>query len=178
MTDQSFAGHFLVATPLISTPPFARSVILLLEHDETGAIGVVLNSDSGLALSEVLPEVATFVVDPPHVFVGGPVSTETALGLARGPVDSFLRPAALGSIGLVDPLDPPTGVTALRIFAGYAGWDPGQLEDELEEMAWWVVLADVHAIFGNPVDLWRDTIRRAPGRVPLFETYTDNPSAN
>ena len=100
------------------------------------------------------------------------------LGLARGPVDSFLRPAALGSIGLVDPLDPPTGVTALRIFAGYAGWDPGQLEDELEEMAWWVVLADVHAIFGNPVDLWRDTIRRAPGRVPLFETYTDNPSAN
>jgi putative transcriptional regulator len=178
MHEESFAGQFLVATPLIAAPPFSRSVILLLEHDSTGAIGVVLNSDSGLLVADVLPGTAPLVVAPPHVFVGGPVSTETALGLAQGPADSFLRPSALGSIGLVDPIDPPEGVTALRIFAGYAGWDPGQLEAELEEEAWWVVLPNIQDIFGNPTDLWRNTVRRAPGRIPLFGTYTGNTSTN
>lgn len=178
MPDQTFAGQFLAATPLISTPPFARSVILLLEHDDTGAIGVILNHDSGLALEEILPGAASRVVDPPNVFVGGPVSTETALGLARAPAGSFLRPAALGTIGLVDPTDPPNDVAALRIYAGYSGWDPGQLEAEIEDQAWWVTLADVDAIFGDTSDLWRDTLRTAPGRIPLFETYTDNPMRN
>ena len=178
MADETLAGRFLVATPLIATPPFARSVILLLEHDDTGAIGVILNHDSELPLDEVLPEASRYVVDPPNVFVGGPVSTETALGLAMAPADSFLRPAALGTIGLVDPTEPPSGVSALRIFAGYAGWDPGQLEAEIEEQAWWVTLADVDAIFADTSNLWRETLRTAPGRIPLFETYTDNPMNN
>jgi len=167
-----------VATPLIATPPFHRSVILLLEHDESGAIGVILNNDSGLPLDELLPEAAQYVVDPPNVFIGGPVSTETALGLARAPADSFLRPAALRTIGLVDPTEPPASVTAMRIFAGYAGWESGQLEAELDEQAWWVTLPDIDAIFADTTNLWRDTVKRAPGRIPLFETYTDNPAAN
>jgi putative transcriptional regulator len=178
VSDDTYAGRFLVATPLISTPPFARSVILLLEHDETGAIGVILNADSGLPLDELLPEAAPNVVDPPNVFVGGPVSTETALGLARAPSGSFLRPSALGIIGLVDPTDPPPGVSELRIFAGYAGWDPGQLEAEIDEQAWWVTLADVDVIFGDTTDLWRATLRTAPGRIPLYETYTEDPAMN
>jgi putative transcriptional regulator len=153
-------------------------VILLLEHDETGAIGVVLNRDSGLPLDELLPEAVPYVVDPPNVFLGGPVGTETALGLAVAPADSFLRPAALRTIGLVDPTGPPPGTKAMRIFAGYAGWDPGQLEAEIEEQAWWVTLADIDAIFANTTDLWRDTVRAAPGRIPLFETYTDDPMSN
>ena len=178
MVERTLAGQFLAATPLISTPPFARSVILLLEHDDTGAIGVILNRDSGLPLDDVLPEAVPYVVEPPNIFLGGPVSTETALGLARAPADSFLRPAALGTIGLVDPTDPPSGVSLMRIFAGYAGWDPGQLESEIEEQAWWVTLADVTAIFADTTDLWRETLRKAPGRIPLFETYTDNPMSN
>lgn len=178
MSDHTLAGQFLVATPLISTPPFARSVILLLEHDDTGAIGVILNHDSGLPLIDVLPDAAARVVDPPNVFVGGPVSTETALGLARAPVGSFLRPAALSTIGLVDPTEPPEGVTALRIFAGYAGWDPGQLESEIDDQAWWATLADVDLIFRDTSNLWRETLRTAPGRIPLFKTYTDNPMSN
>jgi len=178
MVERTLAGQFLSATPLIATPPFARSVILLLEHDDTGAIGIILNRDSGLPLDEILPEAAAYVVDPPHVFLGGPVSTETALALAKAPSDSFLRPAALGTIGLVDPLSPPSGVSAMRIFAGYAGWDPGQLEAEIDEQAWWATLADVQAIFGDTTNLWRETIRSAPGRIPLFETYTDNPMTN
>ncbi|NHZ71314.1 MAG: hypothetical protein GWP18_06695 [Proteobacteria bacterium] len=178
MTEGSIAGQFLVATPSIATPPFARAVILVLEHDDSGAIGVMLNSDSGLAVSDVLPDLISLVCEPPHVFIGGPVSTDTALCLARSYSGRFIRPSALGSIGLIDPADPPDDVHDLRIFAGYAGWDPGQLEAELEEQAWWVTLADVDAIFGDTTDLWRTTVRRAPGRVPLFGTYTGYPARN
>jgi len=178
MNEQTYAGQFLVATPLIATPPFARAVILLLEHDESGAIGVMLNKDSGLPLDEVLPEAVPHVVEPPNVFIGGPVSTETALGLARAPEGSFIRPAALSTIGLVDPTAPPSGTSAMRIFAGYAGWDPGQLEAEIEEQAWWVTLARAATIFADTSNLWRETLRTAPGRIPLFETYTDDPTRN
>ena len=178
MDNRTLAGQFLAATPLIATPPFARSVILLLEHDDTGAIGIVLNHDSELPLADLLPEAAAYVIDPPNVFVGGPVSMETALGLARAPADSFLRPAALRTIGLVDPREPPSGVSEMRVFAGYAGWNPGQLEAEIEEQAWWVTLADTDAIFADPTNLWRETLRAAPGHIPLFETYTDNPMNN
>lgn len=153
-------------------------MILLLEHDDTGAIGVMLNSDSGLLLADVLPNLISLVNEPPHVFIGGPVSTDTALCLARSSSGRFIRPSALGSIGLIDPADPPDDVQDLRVFAGYAGWDPGQLEAELEDQAWWVTLADADAIFGDTNDLWRSTVRRAPGRVPLFGTYTGHPSHN
>lgn len=153
-------------------------MILVLEHDDTGAIGVVVNHDSGLPLTELLPEAVPYVVDPPNLFVGGPVSTETALGLARASRGSFLRPSPFASIGLVDPTSPPDSVTAMRVYAGYAGWVPGQLEAEIEEQAWWVTDADVDAIFADTTHLWRATVRAAPGHVPFFGTYTDNPMAN
>lgn len=178
MYEESYAGQFLVATPLIATPPFARSVILLLEHDESGAIGVILNRDSGLLVEDLLPEAEPVVSEPPHVFVGGPVSTDTAIALARAPRGSFLRPSPLGTIGLVDPTAPPDDVTALRIFAGYAGWDPGQLQDEINEEAWWVTLADIEAIFSDTSDLWRTTVRRCPGHIPLYGTFPFDPSTN
>jgi len=178
MIEDNLAGRFLVATPIIDLPPFARSVVLLLEHDDTGAIGIILNRDSGLLVADLLPEVATLVTEPAHVFIGGPVSTDTAVALARAPRDSFLRPSPLATIGLIDPTDPPGGVDAMRIFAGYSGWDPGQLEAEIEEQAWWPTLADVEAVFTDTRDLWRESVKRAPGRIPLFGTYPDDPSTN
>ncbi len=178
MYEESYAGRYLVATPLISTPPFDRSVVLLLEHDESGAIGIILNLDSGLQVEDLLPEAASLVSDPTHVFIGGPVSTDTAIALAHAPAGSFLRPSALGTIGLVDPIAPPDNMTAMRLFAGYAGWDPGQLEDEITQNAWWVTLADVEATLGDTSDLWRTTIRRSPGIVPLYSTFPPDPSTN
>ncbi len=178
MIDDNLAGRFLAATPLIDLPPFSRSVVLILEHDETGAIGVILNQDSGLLVADLLPEVVTLVSEPAHVFIGGPVSTDTAVALARAPQDSFLRPTPFPTIGLVDPTDPPHGIEAMRIFAGYSGWDPGQLEAEIDEQAWWPTLADADAIFGDPAELWRETVKRAPGRAPLFGTFPDDPSTN
>lgn len=178
MTDDPLAGRFLIATPLIDLPPFGRSVVLLLEHDETGSVGLILNKDSGLLVADLLPDVAPLVTEPAHVFIGGPVSTDTAVALAHAPERSFLRPSPLASIGLIDPTDPPDGVRALRIFAGYAGWDPGQLEAEIDEQAWWTTRPNVAAIFADTRDLWRDTLKRAPGRAPLFVTFPDDPSTN
>ncbi|GMQ98448.1 MAG: YqgE/AlgH family protein [Acidimicrobiia bacterium] len=178
MSKENFAGQFLVATPAILGPPFERSVILVLEHDSSGAIGVVLNRDSGLLVADVLPDMTDLIADPPHVFIGGPVSTETALCLATSPSGAFIRPSPFDTIGLIDPSHPPHDVSRARVFAGYAGWDPGQLEAELEETAWWVTLADVQDVFGDTTDLWRSTVRRAPGRVPLFGTYTATPARN
>jgi len=178
MSEENFAGQFLVATPAISGPPFERSVILVLEHDSSGAIGVVLNCDSGLLVADVLPDMIDLVPDPPNVFIGGPVSTEIALCLAVSPSGAFIRPSPFDTIGLIDLSHPPHDVSRARVFAGYAGWDPGQLEAELEERAWWVTLADVQDVFGDSTDLWRSTVRRAPGRVPLFGTYTATPAQN
>ncbi len=92
MPETSFAGRFLVATPIITTPPFARSVVLLLEHDESGAIGVVLNQPTNLAVQDHLPEIDGVLSDPALVFLGGPVSSETAIALGRGSSADFLRP--------------------------------------------------------------------------------------
>lgn len=178
MSDDTLAGRFLIATPLIDLPPFSRSVVLLLEHDDTGAIGLILNRDSGVLVADLLPDVAPLVSEPAHVFIGGPVSTDTAVALAHAPAESFLRPSPFATIGLVDPTDPPDEVGSLRIFAGYSGWDPGQLEAEIEEQAWWPTLADVRAIFVDTADLWRETVKRAPGRAPLFGTFPDDPSTN
>lgn len=178
MPEDNFAGQFLVATPAISGPPFERSVILVLEHDSSGAIGVVLNRNSGLLVADVLPYIIDSISEPPHVFIGGPVSTETALCLAVSPSGAFIRPSPFDTVGLIDLSDPPHDLSSARVFAGYAGWDPGQLEAELAEHAWWVTLADVQAVFGDTTDLWLSTVRRGPGRVPLFGTYTTTPSRN
>ena len=137
-----------------------------------------MQRDSGLAIADVLHDMVGLVSDPPHVFIGGPVSTETAVCLATSPSGVFIRPSPFGTIGLIDPSDPPHDISHARVFAGYAGWDPGQLEAELKERAWWVTLADVQGLFSDTSDLWRTTVRRAPGRVPLFGTYTATPSRN
>jgi putative transcriptional regulator len=175
----SFAGQFLVATPLIATVPFARAVVLLLEHDESGAIGLVLNEPTELLAAEHVVGVTGHLTDPPRVFLGGPVSTETAVSLGRGTGFEFLRPSALPTIGIVDVEEPLDGLEDLRIFAGYAGWDPEQLDAEVREGAWWVLFPDLKEIFASDTDgMWERTVERGPGTLPLYATYPIDPSAN
>ncbi len=178
MSD-SFAGQFLVATPLISTPPFARTVVLLLEHDESGAIGLILNDPTDLLAEDHIVGVEGHLTQPAQVFLGGPVSTETAVSLGRGRGIEFLRPSALPSIGIVDIDQSLDGIEALRIFAGYAGWDPHQLEAEVREGAWWVLFPDLDEIFTSDIDgMWKRTVERGPGTLPLYATYPIDPSSN
>lgn len=176
---ETFAGQFLVATPLIATPPFSRTVVLLLEHDDSGAIGLILNDPTDLPAEDHVPDIASYLTDPRRVFLGGPVSTDTAISLGHGKGIEFLRPSALPGIGIVDLEQPLEGIDALRLFAGYAGWDPHQLESEVREGAWWVLFPDLEEIFTSDTDgMWARTVERGPGTLPLYATYPSNPSEN
>jgi putative transcriptional regulator len=168
----SLAGKLIVATPLIGTPPFARSVVLMLEHDEAGAVGLILNASTGLSVAEHVPALGSRVNPPAEVFLGGPVMPEIAVILGRSETAEFIHPSGIRGVGLVDGDDLPDDVSDLRVFAGYSGWDAGQLDAELEEGAWWAVEAPVGDIFTtNAEHMWERTVERAPGRVPLHRNY-------
>jgi putative AlgH/UPF0301 family transcriptional regulator len=130
--EQSLTGRLLVASPELGDPNFARTVVLLVDHDESGALGVVLNRPSTTDVSEILPDWHLYTTPPQVVFQGGPVGRDSALALAAraGGKGEENEPLGFrhvhGGIGLVD-LDAPAElvageVTSMRVFAGYAGW--------------------------------------------------------
>ncbi len=179
MSEETLAGQFLVATPVISLPPFARTVVLMLEHDDSGAIGLVLNTVTDLRVKDHIPGLEDRLTEPHNVFLGGPVSSDTAVSLGRGQGIEFLRPPPLPGIGLVDVEETLEGLDALRIFAGYSGWDPDQLEAEIEERAWWILFPNLDEIFTSHTEgMWERTVERGPGSLPLYSTYPFDPSAN
>jgi putative transcriptional regulator len=177
-------GRLLVATPPLVDPNFDRSVVLLLEHGEDGALGIILNRPSETALATVLPEWHKLATAPGVVFSGGPVAPEAVIALARGGEDGADGwVSVLGEVGTVDvsrdPADVGAQLDALRIFVGYSGWSPGQLELELEQEAWFVVAAESGDPFSpHPDQLWRDVLRRQRGRVAMFANYPEDPETN
>jgi len=187
MSIDHVTGKLLVATPQTGGDIFRRSVVLVLQHDEEGAQGVVLNRPLQAPVSAVLPPWQDYVTDPPIVFQGGPVALDSALGLVTVPGDNEEEPMGVrllfGGLGLVDLDIPPLvvmpEVAGLRIFAGYAGWSAGQLQAEIAEGMWHVLGADYSDVFGaSPLDLWRTVLRRQKSEVALFSTWLENPELN
>lgn len=191
MTADLSAGHLLVATPAMGDPNFRRSVILLLNHDEDGALGVVLNRPSPVPVEDILPDWSDTVEAPQVLFHGGPVSIDSALAVATlpstdaGPGEH--EPVGwrrlFGGTGIVD-LDAPSelvssAVSGLRIFAGYAGWGPAQLETEIEEGSWHVVPSLPSDLFtADPGRLWMQVLRRQPGEIAWLSTCPADPTVN
>lgn len=190
MPPAPLPGQLLVATPEITDEPFRRTVVLLLDHDADGTLGVVVNRPTGLPVRQVLPPWHDEVVAPPVVFSGGPVSPDSALGLARlasgvprdagGPV-GWKR--LYSDVGLVDLDAPPdllrAGVAAMRVFAGYSGWGSGQLDEELRRGSWHIVDADRGDPFaGDPLELWPTVLRRLGPPLAYAATFPDDPTAN
>ncbi|MCX5343238.1 YqgE/AlgH family protein [Streptomyces sp. R-74717] len=186
MTEvSSLTGRLLVATPALADPNFDRAVVLLLDHDEEGSLGVVLNRPTPVGVGDILTSWAGLTGEPDVVFQGGPVSLDSALGVAVIPGDEgplgWRR--VYGAIGLVDLEAPPELLAAalgsLRIFAGYAGWGPGQLETELGEGAWYVVESEPGDVSSpRPEHLWRAVLRRQRSELAMIATYPDDPSLN
>lgn len=190
--ESELAGRLLVATPELGDGTFDRSVVLLLDHDESGALGVVINRPTPVDVADVLPTWHQLASEPGVLFQGGPVALDSALGLAVVPhTDDDAEPLGwrrvVGRLGLVDLDTPPevlgAEVSRLRIFAGYAGWGAGQLEDELVHGAWYVVPADPGGSFDDafsatPDRLWRAVLRRQGGDLAMVSTYLDDPSLN
>ena len=180
-------GKLLVATPRTGGKVFRRSVVLVLQHDDEGAQGVVLNHPLHAPVSAVLPLWQDYVTHPSNVFQGGPVALDSALGLVTVPGEQQQEPMGVRllfrGIGLVDLDIPPLvvmpGVAGLRIFAGYAGWSDGQLEQEIRDGGWYVVESEARDAFTpEPETLWSTVLRRQRGHLALVASLPEDPTMN
>lgn len=181
----STKGSLLVAAPLMDEPTFRRTVIYMLQHDDDGALGLVINRPTD---EDELPGLAPWMFElsqPQVVFEGGPVQSNTLIGVASVTADAASEAFVHidGELGTVDlghlPSEIVEGLQGLRLFRGYAGWGPGQLDEELDEGAWLVLPCETDDVFSaHPQGLWRNVLRRTGGRVALLADAPDELSWN
>jgi putative transcriptional regulator len=182
------AGTLLLADTDLLEPTFRRSVIYIVEHNEGGTLGVVLNRTSETAVYNVLPQWAKLAVKPKTMFIGGPVKRDSALCLAtlRVGADATGVPGlrhVQGRVYLVDLDTDPESIApvveGVRIFAGYSGWTTGQLEGEIERDDWIVLSALASDVLVEPrVDLWGRVLRRQPLPLSMLATHPIDLSRN
>ena len=179
----SLTGQLLVATPHTIDPNFFRSVVFVVQHGPEGALGLILNRTTREPLLQHLPEWAHFTSNPAVVFFGGPVSTNVTIGLAENPVpqpgDFTPILQHVGLFGLDAEPDLFAEVDNLRVYSGYSGWQPTQLEHELASGGWFLADAEPDDIFSvDPPSLWRRVIERQPGRLAFYSTFPLDPRLN
>jgi putative transcriptional regulator len=177
-------GKLLVATPALDDPNFNRTVIYVVEHHDDGALGLVLNRPSFEQLDDPLDRWVDVQSTPRRIFSGGPVEQDALIALAHtrepdDPADAdALAPlgAAIASADLAaDPALIAGRISGLRVFRGYAGWSPGQLEMEIEAGSWLVLDSDTADVFtDDPDELWRVVLRRQPGRLGWLADAPDD----
>jgi putative transcriptional regulator len=173
---ESLRGHLLIAAPSLYDY-FRRTVVLVLEHTPDGAMGVVLGRETETPVAEAVPVLADLPGGDDFVYLGGPVAPQAvvALGEFERPDEAGNR--VVGSLGTLDPDASNDSVVRMRVFAGYAGWGPGQLDGELEQDAWIVHEADPEDPFRSG-DLWSGALERKGGRYRLMATMPADPSLN
>lgn len=186
--DEVGPGSALVAAPGLRDPNFRRTVVLIIEHCVSGTLGLVLNRPSDVPVREVLPAWGSHARVPPALYVGGPLEQRVALCVAALPagVDAASTEGMIGVRGplaLVDlAADPNVMVPrlrGLRVFAGYSGWDHGQLDGEIARGDWVVVPATADDVLAPPdIDLWGRTLRRQGFPLALLATYPIDPAQN
>ncbi|GIH12812.1 YqgE/AlgH family protein [Rugosimonospora africana] len=183
---ESLTGRLLVATPPLKDPNFERTVVLLVAHEEGGALGVVLNRATEVPVSEVLEGWGRLAGEPAVVFEGGPLQPEAAICLARTRMGARRIPGfnqVSGAVGTVDLSGDPDKlqetVLTVRVFAGYAGWASGQLENEIEAGSWLVFDAlPGDAFVSRPDDLWPMVLRRQGGLTAAVAIFPPDPTMN
>ena len=178
----SLRGQLLVAGPGLVDPNFRRTVVLVGEHGEQGAMGVVLNRPSGIEVEEAVPPLFDLDGVDGTVFVGGPVQPQAIVVLGDFEEPDRAGVLVFGSIGfLPGEIDPGEigGLERARVFAGYAGWGAGQLEGELEEGSWIVEPAQATDVFTDEPDhLWSEVLRRKGGPYGVLALMPDDPRVN
>jgi putative transcriptional regulator len=179
----SLRGKLLIAAPGLEDPNFRRAVVLVAEHTDEGAMGLVLNRPSGAVVGEAVPELDPLVSDDDEVFVGGPVQSESIVVLAEVEDPDAAALVILHDIGFMpadsDLEDFAAMARRARVFAGYAGWGPGQLEEELEREDWILEEAERDEVFTpDPDALWRDVLERKGGQYALVARMPEDPSLN
>ncbi len=174
-------GIILVSHPAMEDPNFRHTVVLIIDHNPTGSLGLVLNRPTDIPLSQALPDVAPLKGTPHRLFIGGPVAPNRMTMLVR------LREPQAGVSSVVDEiyvggspdmlerlLSQPKPTEAFRVFAGVAGWAPEQLAFELHQGAWATLPADAADIFDkDPNSLWQDSLKRL--QAPMVISSENNP---
>ncbi|MGH3777173.1 MAG: YqgE/AlgH family protein [Pseudonocardiaceae bacterium] len=186
--DEVEAGSALVAAPALRDPNFRRTVVLVIDHRAAGTLGVVLNRPSDVPVREVLPLWGPHASVPQALYVGGPMQQRAALCVAALPagVDAEHTEGVIkvrGSLALVqldaDPDLMAPRLRGLRVFAGYSGWDEGQLAGEINRGDWIVVPALPDDVLAPPgTDLWGRALRRQGMPLALLATYPADPVLN
>lgn len=173
---ESLAGQLLIATPQLIDPNFYRTVVLLLQHDDEGCVGVVLNRPTGEPVERHLPGWAGRVPAPGTVNYGGPVDPAVAIGLAQS---GNGMPSGVPGLSLVDLTEPAddTG-NPVRIYAGYSGWGADQVESEIALGSWYVVQASPDDPFDSDEGQWRRVLRRQPNFLAAVSTFPEDPDLN
>ncbi len=176
MRGQSLRGKLLIAAPALQDY-FRRSVVLILEHTDEGALGVVLNRRADVRVADSVPALAELGFGEEPVLIGGPVQPTAVIALGEFGDPEEASSIVVGTLGVLDPERPPQTVSRIRVYAGYAGWAPGQLERELEQEAWIVDSASPEDPFVEG-DLWRLVLRRKGGPYALLATMPSDPALN
>jgi putative transcriptional regulator len=180
----SLRGKLILASPILRDPNFARTVVLIAEHTDEGAMGLVLNRPATSTVGEAVPDLSWLAGEEEPVYVGGPVAETAVIVLAEFDRPELAGALVEGDLGFIgsDADDPDRldgAIRRARVFAGHAGWGPGQLEDELAEEAWIVEPPQRDEIFTeDPGDLWAAVLRRKGQKYALLATMPPDPSLN
>ena len=178
----SARGQLLIAGPTLLDPSFWRTVVLIVEHSEQGALGLVLNRPSETTVGETVPQLESLLALEDPMFIGGPVQPSSMMVLAQfeNPGDAALLAFDdVGVMGIGDPDDEPTSVTVGRAFVGHAGWGPSQLEAEIARGDWFLERARFEDAFATePEALWPRVLERKGGSYALIARMPADPSMN
>jgi putative transcriptional regulator len=174
--SESLRGQLLIAAPSLFDY-FRRAVVLVLEHTPDGAMGVVLGRASETRVADAVPALAELAGTDQVVWLGGPVAPDSvvALGEFEDPAEAGTR--VVGALGTLDPEATSVSLRRVRVYAGYAGWAPGQLDGELDEGAWIVESVDPEDPFRDG-DIWAYALKRKGGGYRLLATMPADPSVN
>lgn len=174
-------GSLLVSSTDLVEPAFRRTVIYVIEHNDAGSLGVVINRPSETPVNDVLPQWSALAAPPDALYVGGPVKRDAALCLAtlRSGAETTGVPGLRrvhGRVVMVDLDSDPELIAPLvegvRIFAGYSGWTYGQLDSELHREDWIVVSALASDVVAPAfVDVWAQVLRRQPLPLAILATH-------
>jgi putative transcriptional regulator len=177
-------GKLLIAMPVLDDPAFARAVVLLIDHDEDGALGVVINRASDVPVADATDALLHLVPAPGVLFGGGPVEPDALVAIGRAQEGASQTDTTfVEGLRLVDldqdPIIAGVELSQVRLFAGYAGWAPGQLEHEVWNGAWLVVESEPSDVFtSTPETLWADVLARQPGRLRLLADFPTDVTLN
>jgi putative transcriptional regulator len=182
---QSLRGKLLLSAPNLFDPNFRRTVLLIAEHTPDGAMGLVLNRPAEVTIGEAVPGLAWLSSDGGDlVYAGGPVATDSVIVLAEFDNPELAAALVVGDVGFVpavadDHEELAASVRRSRVFAGHAGWGPGQLEAEMDESSWIIEPALPEDAFAeDPETLWAAVMRRKGSEYRLLASMPADPTLN